>query len=494
MSEKILKKDDEKETSIEAHKTSNRNALLWYSYDMADTFFSQTVISLAFTPYAMLLGAIQTDWSFVKTFLIVSIFMAGSNLLVAIISPILGSISDTTGKRKPAVIIVASIMVATTALMAVWRNFWWICFLFVIANFCYQAGRMFYDSQIPFIAETSRRSMVQAIGGALAAFGSLIGIGLGLLISSVTIPWASVNTNIWEIGEAGYGTAVIGGLPWLCLAAAGVIVIMSIPYLFHKEVETPTNLTPKENLKQSFRTLGVSLRAIFKDRNSILFFLGWFFLVDAANTTILYMVPIVQGAVGVTSQLETYAIIATGIILSIVFGILTGLILKRLGPKLSFILSGIGWSMALIFAILAGLIYKTEVVDDLTIIHTLPSWIMYAGAFCIGIGFGSIWIIGRQFIMVLSPPSRLAQYNGVQKIAGRVSAIVSPLIFSGIMILAKNYTIINHAFRYALASVLAFFLIGMFLIGFIRDPYKRYNAGERAPYPGIYDKKIKQKL
>ncbi|MBN1331071.1 MAG: MFS transporter [Candidatus Heimdallarchaeota archaeon] len=490
MSEKILKKDDEKETSLEAHKTSNRNALLWYSYDMADTFFSQTVISLAFTPYAMLLGAIQ-GWTYVNTFLIVSIFMASSNLLVAIFSPILGSISDTTGKRKPAVIIVASIMVVTTALMAAWKNFWWICFLFIIANFCYQAGRMFYDSQIPFIAETGKRSMIQAVGGGLAAFGSLIGIGLGLLISSLTIPWDSVNTNIWELGEAGYGTANIGGLPWLCLAAAGVIVILSIPYLFHKEVENPTELTPKENLKHSMKNLIVSLRAIFKDKNAILFFLGWFFLVDAANTTILYMVPIVEGAVGISTQLETYAIIATGIILSIIFGIITGYILKRFGPKLTFIFSGIGWSMALIFAILAGLQYKTEIIENVTIIHTLPTWIMYAGAFCIGVGFGSIWIIGRQFIMVLAPPSRLAQYNGVQKIAGRVSAIVSPLIFSGIMILAKQYTIINHAFRYALGSVLAFFFIGMLLIAFIRDPYKRYNAGERAPYLGIYDKKHK---
>jgi len=418
--------------------------------------------------------------------------MAFSNLLVAFISPILGSISDTTGKRKPAVIIVASIMVGTTALMAAWQNFWWISFLFVIANFCYQSGRMFYDSQIPFIAETGRRSMVQAVGGALAAFGSLVGIGLGLLISKVTIPWDSVNTNIWELGDASYGDVKIGGLPWLCLAAAGVIVVMSLPYLFHKEVENPTDLKPSENLKKSMKNLGVSLKAIFKDKNSVLFFLGWFFLVDAANTTILYMVPIVEGAVGVSSQLETYAIIATGIILSIIFGIITGYVLKRLGPRLSFILSGIGWSLALIFTIFAGLHYKTEIVGGQTIIHIFPYWIMYAGAFCIGIGFGSIWIIGRQFIMVLAPPSRLAQYNGVQKIAGRVSAIVSPLIFSGVMIATKKFTSINHAFRYALSSVLLFFLIGMLLIAFIRDPYKRYNKGERAPYIGLYDKKIKQ--
>jgi len=483
-----LSESDIIETNLEAKVSTRRNSLLWYSYDMADTFFSQTVISLAFTPYAMLLGASE-NWTYTKTFLIISLFMAGSNLLVAGISPILGSISDTYGKRKPAVIIVASIMVVMTALMAAWQNFWWVSFLFVIANFCYQSGRMFYDSQIPFIAAPENRSKVQAVGGALAALGSFVGIGLGLVISSVTDPWSSVNTNMWEIGSEEFAQVEIGGLPYLCLAAAGVIILMSIPYLFHKETENPSKLTAKENLRISMKTLGNSLKTIFKDRNSILFFIGWFFIVDAANTTILYMVPVVEGAVGIGTMLETYAIIATGILLSVVFGIITGIVLKRMGPKLTFIISGVAWSLALTFAMLAGYEYKIEYLENyVVLVHIIPKWLMYIGAIFIGVGFGSIWIVGRQFIMVLAPPSRLAQYNGVQKIAGRVSAIVSPLIFSGMMILGTGFTSINHAFRLALGSVLAFFLIGIVFIAFIRDPYKRYDKGERAPYPGIYDK------
>jgi MFS-type transporter involved in bile tolerance (Atg22 family) len=118
---------------------------------------------------------------------------------------------------------------------------------------------------------------------------------------------------------------------------------------------------------------------------------------------------------------------------------------------------------------------------------------MFFGAILIGVGFGSIWIIGRQFIMVLAPPSKLAQYNGFQKIAGRVSAIVSPLIFAGMMMLGMRSLNLsaNHSFRIALGTLILFFIIGMILVAFIRDPYKRYNAGERAPYVGIYEKKEK---
>jgi len=493
MTEEISNKDI-KETSLESKKTDRRNSFLWYSYDLADTFFSQTVISLAFTPFAMLLGVLN-GWSYINTFVLVSIVMAGSNLLVALLGPIIGAISDTLGKRKPLVIIIAAVMVTSTILIAVWENFWWACGFFVIANFMYQNGRMLYDSQIPFIAETKDRSTTQAIGGALAAFGSIFGVVLGLLINGFDPDkkWTTVNTNIWELANQPIPQVNLGNLRYVFLAAGILIVLFSIPYLFHKETENPSGLKPKENLKKSLGSLKDSLKTIAKDRNSLLFFIGWFFLVDAANTTILFMVPVIEGAVGVDNSTTTYIIILSGILLSIVFGFITGRVLKQRGPRTTFLISGIAWMAAIIFTMIAGLQFKTELVWNgwsfNTVIHVFPWWIMFFGAICIGIGFGSIWIIGRQFIMVLAPPSKLAQYNGFQKIAGRVSAIASPLIFSGMMVLGIKLALsANHAFRIALASILLFFIIGEILVAFIKDPYKRYDKGERAPYIGLYDK------
>lgn len=495
MTEEISNKDL-KETSLESKKTDRRNSFLWYSYDLADTFFSQAVISLAFTPFALLLGVLN-DWSYIKAFVIVSIVMAGSNLLVAILGPIIGAVSDTLGKRKIMVIIVAAVMVTSTILIAVWENFWWACGLFVIANFMYQNGRMLYDSQIPFIAQTEDRSTTQAIGGAIAAFGSIIGVLVGLVLNGLgsAEKWTPVNTNIWELANEPIPQVNLGNLRYVFLVSGIIIILFSIPYLFHKEVENPSGLKPRENLKKSLGSLKESLKTIAKDRNSLLFFIGWFFLVDAANTTILFMVPVIEGAVGVDNSTLTYIIILSGILLSIVFGFVTGRVLRAKGPKNTFLISGIAWMAAIIFTMLAGLQYKTELVWNgwsyNTIIYVIPWWIMFFGAICIGIGFGSIWIVGRQFIMVLAPPSKLAQYNGFQKIAGRVSAIASPLIFSGMMVLGIKLLALsaNHSFRIALASILLFFIIGEILVGFIKDPYKRYDKGERAPYSGLYDKK-----
>ncbi|TFG09878.1 hypothetical protein EU534_01675, partial [Candidatus Heimdallarchaeota archaeon] len=77
MSDVVLNDEDLKETELESKHTSNKNAWLWYSYDMADTFFSQSVISLAYTPFALLTGY-SMGWKLSTVFIVMSAFMAGS--------------------------------------------------------------------------------------------------------------------------------------------------------------------------------------------------------------------------------------------------------------------------------------------------------------------------------------------------------------------------------------------------------------------------------
>jgi len=476
--------------SIEAKKTGWKNAFLWYFYDAADTYFSQLIISIAFTPFALAMGIYQLGWSYEKSFIIVSIFMAASNLLIAVMGPVMGAMSDRIGKRKGLVILVASIMITTSALITAWVNFYWAAILFLIANFCYQAGRMFYDAQIPFIAETEQRSVLQAVGGSLSFFGSVFAVLTsmfgGRIIANImgrdleTEPWGHIDTAVWDADPNYINTLNLNdfmNLRWMFVIGAAVILILTIPYFFHKEVENPQDISISDNFKESLADFGKTARIIVKDRNSILFFLSWFFITDAANTAIMFMAVVIEGAVGYSSEITNYVIFA-GIGGSLIFAVVTGFFMKRFGPRLSFIVNGISWAIAILIIIFSG--WNIGGV-------ALPKWPMFIGAFFIGIGFGGIWIIGRQFIMILAPSDKLAQYGGFQKIAGRVSAIVSPLLFSGFL-LAFAYLGTHHAYRFALGQLLVFFIIGVFLLIFIKDPHKRYLSGERAPYPGLYDK------
>jgi len=477
----------------EAEKTMFWNAALWFSYDAADTFFSQLIISLAYTPFALLLG-IEIFGSYTISFVVMSVFMAASNLLIAILGPILGSMSDIIGKRKGAVMLVGAIMIATTAAISAFNpetlpglTFWMSSILFLIANFMYQCGRMFYDAQIPFIAQPEQRSVTQAIGGSLSFIGSVLAVLVSMFVGNGLIGnwggWTHVPTEIWDAGTFIPGSIEYGGLRYLFVIGAIVILIMAFPYIFHKEVQNPQNISLKENWVQSRKVFRSTGREIIRDRNSILFFIAWFFIMDSSNTAILYMAIIIQGAVGYSPQITNYVIfIAIGG--SFIFAFLTGLYMKKYGPKLSFIVNCICWVIGIMIVIFSGW-NMTSFGGPL-----LPQWIMFIGAFFIGVGFGGIWIIGRQFITILAPPDKLAQYGGFQHIAGRVSAIVSPIFFSLIMFYTAGIPGIgtHHAYRIALGQLFLFFIIGLVLLFFIIDPHERYLKGERAPYKDLYVK------
>lgn len=468
----------------EAKETKTLNSILWMTYDAADTYFSQLIISLAYTPFALLIG-IQIWDSYTVAFVVMSVFMASSNLLVAILGPILGSMSDLAGKRKGAVILVAVIMIGTSALISLlpttqnW-SFWAASILFVIANFCYQLGRMFYDSQIPFIAEPKNRVITQAVGGAIAPLGSILAVVTNMLVVGYWGKPTTISTASWDVSPGDYAVIEFGGLKYLFVVGAIIITIMAFPYLFHKEVQNPTAMSFQQNWKESRKVFRKTGREILRDKNSVVFFLAWFFITDAANTAILYMSPIIQGAVGYGST-ETLIILIIAIGGSLIFGILTGMVLKRIGPRVTFIYNALCWMAGILFVSMAGW-------NILGIDGTQTRWLMYVGGVFVGAGFGGIWIVGRQFITILAPPDKLAQYGGFQKIAGRVSAIVSPILFSVVMFISAPYLGTHHAYRVALGQLFVFFTIGMILLFFMIDPFKRYDAGERAPYSNLYVK------
>jgi UMF1 family MFS transporter len=480
----MVKKMSQERIIEEAKETKTLNSILWMTYDAADTYFSQLIISLAYTPFALLLG-IQIWGSYTVAFVVMSVFMAFSNLMVAVFGPILGSMSDLAGKRKGAVMLVAIIMIGTSALISLlpttsnW-SFWLASVLFVIANFCYQLGRMFYDAQIPFIAEPKNRVITQAVGGAIAPLGSILAVVTNMLVVGYWGQPTTISSAGWDVDPSDYAIIEFGGLRYLFVVGAVVIFIMAFPYIFHKEVQNPQAMSLKQNWKESRKVFRSTGREIIRDRNSVVFFLAWFFITDAANTAILYMSPIIQGAVGYGSS-ETLIILIIAIVGSLLFGILTGMILKRVGPKKTFIINALCWIAGILFVAMAGW-------NILGIDGEKTKWLMFVGGVFIGAGFGGIWIVGRQWITILAPPSKLTQYGGFQKIAGRVSAIVSPILFSVVMFASAPALGTHHAYRVALGQLFLFFTLGMILLFLMIDPYKRYDAGERAPYKDLYVK------
>ncbi len=256
----------------------------------------------------------------------------------------------------------------------------------------------------------------------------------------------------------------------------GVIILFAIPFFFSKEKTTESQGKFKENLSSAKADYKTTFGEIFrgKNKNALYFILGWFFVTDAANTVILYMnLMIVEGTEATPGH--AIMIMAVGGGLSMIGAIVVGLLLDKWGPKKNFIINTIAWFIAVVVGILACI----KINDT----HIVPWQLLIPSAFFIGVGFGGLWIIGRQFVFEVAPPDRVTQYQGFKQIAGRVSAIVSPLMFLGFMGIGELAGLdVENQIAIALSPLLLFFVIGYFFLRKYVSVHKEYLAGERAPY------------
>ncbi len=491
-------KDIQDVTAIEAKKTSFRNVFLWSSYDAADTLFSQAVISLIFQPFVLLMAFYNGVGSYSQAFLYMSLFMALSNLLVALLGPFIGALSDTIGKRKPLVLIVASIMMLATLGMLLWKNWVWLCIMFVIANFCYQAGRMFFDSMIPFLSETKKRGFVSSISGSLSFIGTMAAIGIGMAVYGKTnepdVPARIYEQALENASNLQPGSSPNFGNLWLFIILSVVaIALLTLPFIFSKEKTQPNENGIKKNLKIARTNFRQTLRELFKYKNALIFIIAWFFVTDAANTAILYMNAVLTDGGG-GSPTDALIIIAVGGVLAMVGAIGHGILMDRIGPKKNFMINITAWGIAIILAIVATSLNGYHLANGIHLNEagTASAWaykIMFAMVIPVGIGFGGIWIIGRQFIYQIAPPSKVTQYMGFKQISGRVSAIVSPLIFSGFIAMSESLGLsIPYSFTVALIPLVVFFLIGFIIITRYKSVHEEYLDGERAPYKKLQKK------
>jgi UMF1 family MFS transporter len=201
---------------------------------------------------------------------------------------------------------------------------------------------------------------------------------------------------------------------------------------------------------------------------------AWFFVTDASNTAILNMQLVIVDGAGATPT-QALSVVAMGGLLAMIGAIYVGKKLDKVGPKKTFIINILAWGISVTVAILACVEIDGK--------PLFPWWIMLFVGFTIGIGFGGIWLIGRQFIYECAPPDKVTSYMGFKQISGRVSAILSPLIFS---VALKFGDFINlstsNAYALALVPLVLFFLIGLFIIFRYTPVHERYLNGERAPY------------
>jgi len=158
-----------------------RVPVAWSLYDFANTIFSFAVVSGAIGLWLtdeVRFG--ERDGNFLLSLAIV--ISVGLN---AVVSPILGALSDRGGRRLPFLLVFTSLCVGATAFIAAAGPTGGLI-LFIVANFAYQAALIYYDATLRTVSKPATRGTLSGIGVAVGYCGT-IAVGLAIFLLDVPV-------------------------------------------------------------------------------------------------------------------------------------------------------------------------------------------------------------------------------------------------------------------------------------------------------------------
>jgi MFS transporter, UMF1 family len=360
----------------------------WVLYDLANTIFSLNIISL----YLSLWVTDDMDGRDGHILVANSLSMA----VIFLSAPLLGALSDQTPRRLPFLIVTTVVCCAFTALLGLGGLYGTLA-LFVVANCFYQAGLIFYDALLPTVSTEANRGRIGGIGVGVGYLGSLIGIGMGLAVTTI-------------LGEE--------EKPTIFRLTALLFLIFAIPcFLWVKErPRVGTIRFGRESARRAWRELGETARRVRAYPRLVRFLSGRLFYTDAANTMIAVMGIYGTKEVGF-SDTEIQTVLVGGILASIAGGFTWGPLVDRHGPR---------WVLLRVLALWGVILIATALVAYLD----LSKWTFWGIGALAGFALAGLWSADRPLMLRLSPPRYLGAFYGIYAMVGRFAAIIGPLLWT----------------------------------------------------------------
>jgi MFS transporter, UMF1 family len=407
----------------------------WSLYDFANTIFSFAVVSGAIGLYLVK----DTQFGERDGNVLLSIAIVISVGINALVSPVLGAISDRGGRRMPYLLFFTALCIAATFFIADVPALVGLT-LFIVANFAYQAALIYYDATLKTVSYPATRGTLSGIGTAIGYCGTVV---VGLLIFLLDIP----------VEDRFRLTAIL-----FLAFAIPIFLVVKEPH-----VGAERSMSFGE-LRHSFGQLRRSIAHAGEVPGLGRFLIGRFFYSDAVNTVIVVMSVVTVKVLGV-SETNANLILLSLTFVAIAMSFVWGRLCDRQGPKRTLVIVLISWAIGLVLGGVALGFGETGLVPFLI-----------AGAI-LGSGLGGVTVADRVLMVRLSPPERLGEFFGLYGLVGKGSQVVGQLLY-GLIIFLFLDSLGPVAYQLAVLSLLLTMILGVWLIWPVRDDWT--GSGEIA--------------
>lgn len=407
----------------------------WAMFDFANSSYTTVIVTVAFAVYFTTLVAPERGeflWG---------LGLAIGNLIVLLLSPIVGAVADDSGRKKLFLFGTYATCVAGTALL-----------------YFVTPGRV-------------------GLGLALLVL-SFVGFSFGENLAGAFLPEISTPRNIGRISGLGWGLGYFGGLGCLLavqpllagdftpenlprlrlvwLVTAGFFLLAAIPtFVFLRERAPRVEKPPLEFVRAGFVRLATTARSI-RQFSEIVRFLGVFFLFYAGLSSVVAFAGIYAAkTLGFTfSELVLLFILLQ--ISSALGALLFGWVQDRIGAGRTIQISLVLWIAVCVATYLLG-----EGDGVLLAGYTGKQLFWGVGVFA-GLGIGSLQSASRSVVGMFSPPQKAAEFFGFWGLAGKSAYMVGPFAFGLIAEAAGSQ-------RVAMLSTAAFFVAGLVGMVFVDE-------------------------
>lgn len=391
----------------------------WILYDVGNSAFVllvATLIPIFFNALAEEGGLSSVDylayWGYAAS---------AVTIITAVLSPILGTLADTRGFKKPIFILCLVVGVAGCCAMGLAKT--WLPFLliFVFAKVGFSGSLVFYDSMLSDVTTPDRMDVVSSRGYAWGYIGSCVPfvVCLALVLGSGAIGLSQMTAlNIALFITAAW---------WLAMTLP---LLKTYRQLYYVEVE-------KHAIRQSFARIGHTLRHLHEDKQVFWFLLAFFCYIDG-----VYTIIDMATAYGTALGLDT-----------------TGLLLALLVTQI------VAFPSALIFGRLSAKYPSTTLIPvciaayagiALFAFFLTQQWQFWVLAFVVGMFQGGVQALSRSHFAKIIPPEKSGEYFGLFDICGKGAS------FLGTMIVSVGSQLTGSA-NVGVGSLIVLFIVGFVL-------------------------------
>lgn len=432
---------------------NKKNIASWAMYDFANNAFPTLVITFVYSTYFE--KVITPEGATSKWALATGI----AAVFIGFLSPIFGALSDLSGNKKKFLFVSTILCVGFTCLLYFPRpgDVVLALTIVVLANVAFEISNVFYNGLLPEIAPKKDMGKISGIGFGVAFIGGLLCLFsvlvlffkpdegptfFGLVPEELKVP--SMN---WFVGA------------WYLIFSLPLFFFLKLPKKKVKKSDPDQKLP--QVVKQTFVELGRTLKVIRKDYRQVFrLLLARLFYNDGLVAIFAF------GAIYATQVFDFQGsdILVFGIVLNVAACV------GAIG--FGFLEDIIGSKRTIMFTLIAFIF-----VTLLAVFAPTATW-FWVAAVMVGILNGPNQSASRSLMAKFIPPNKENEFFGFFAFSGKATAFLAPMTW-WLMLEATN-----ENYRAALASVVVFFGLGIFLLTSvneskgIEDSQKEYRHDE----------------